>query len=153
MVSEGPGDKRHHRQPEPEQHQDGEWHYGVHGDLLPFSLAVRHVASWPLPELSVTLHPAPRAYRASLRELIDRMGHSTTRAALIFQHRTSLRDKMIADEISRRPKPSAPDRARSGPETMPVACMPICTLAEGRGPGTAARCGDPRRGRRRRLRS
>jgi hypothetical protein len=39
---------------------------------------------------------------ASLRELMDRMGHSTTRAALIYQHRTSLRDKMIADEISRR---------------------------------------------------
>ena len=30
------------------------------------------------------------------------MGHSTTRAALIYQHGTSLRDKMIADEISRR---------------------------------------------------
>jgi len=27
---------------------------------------------------------------------MDRMGHSTTRAALIYQHRTSLRDKMIA---------------------------------------------------------
>ena len=39
---------------------------------------------------------------ASLRELMDRMGHSSTRAALIYQHRTSLRDKMIADEISRR---------------------------------------------------
>src|ERR1700678_2974757 len=38
----------------------------------------------------------------SLRELMDRMGHSATRAALIYQHRTSLRDKMIADEISRR---------------------------------------------------
>jgi hypothetical protein len=33
---------------------------------------------------------------------MDRMGHSSTRAALIYQHRTSLRDKMIADEISRR---------------------------------------------------
>jgi hypothetical protein len=33
---------------------------------------------------------------------MDRMGHSTTRAALIYQHCTSLRDKMIADEISRR---------------------------------------------------
>jgi integrase len=39
---------------------------------------------------------------ASLRELMDRMGHSSTRAAYIYQHRTSLRDKMIADEISRR---------------------------------------------------
>jgi integrase len=48
---------------------------------------------------------------ASLRELMDRMGHSTTRAALIYQHRTSLRDKMIADEISRR---AEAERPRSG---------------------------------------
>ena len=32
---------------------------------------------------------------------MDRMGHSTTRA-LIYQHRTSLQNKMIADEMSRR---------------------------------------------------
>jgi integrase len=38
---------------------------------------------------------------ASLRELMDRMGHSTTRAALIYQHRTSARDKKIADAISK----------------------------------------------------
>jgi integrase len=45
---------------------------------------------------------------ASLRELMDRMGHSTTRAALIYQHRTSLRDKTIADEISRRAEAERP---------------------------------------------
>jgi Phage integrase family len=39
---------------------------------------------------------------ASLRELMDRMGNSSTRAAYIYQHHTSLRDKTIADEISRR---------------------------------------------------
>jgi integrase len=53
----------------------------------------------------------------SLRELMDRMGHSTTRAALIYQHRTSLRDKVIADEIDRRAgaerSPSGTQRARS----------------------------------------
>jgi integrase len=48
---------------------------------------------------------------ASLRELMDRMGHSTTRAALIYQHRTSLRDKMIADEIGRR---AQAERLQSG---------------------------------------
>ena len=48
---------------------------------------------------------------ASLRELMDRMGHSSTRAALIYQHRTSLRDKMIADEISRR---AEAERSQSG---------------------------------------
>ena len=30
---------------------------------------------------------------ASLRELMDRVGPSSTHAALIYQHRTSLRDK------------------------------------------------------------
>jgi integrase len=48
---------------------------------------------------------------ASLRELMDRMGHSTIRAALTYQHRTSLRDKLIADEISRRAEAG---RQRSG---------------------------------------
>jgi hypothetical protein len=42
---------------------------------------------------------------------MDRMGHSTTRAALIYQHRTSLQDKMIADEMSRR---AEAERLRSG---------------------------------------
>ncbi|WP_300614583.1 site-specific integrase [Trebonia sp.] len=48
---------------------------------------------------------------ANLRELMDRMGHSTTRAAYIYQHRTSLRDKMIADQISKR---AEAERPRSG---------------------------------------
>jgi len=39
---------------------------------------------------------------ATLRELMDRMGHASTRAALIYQHRTTQRDMIIADEISRR---------------------------------------------------
>ena len=33
---------------------------------------------------------------ANLRELMGRMGHSTTRAALIYQHRTDERDRLIA---------------------------------------------------------
>ena len=53
----------------------------------------------------------------SLREHADRMGHSTTRAALSYQHRTSLRDKMIADEIGRRAKPSSLNRAHNRHET------------------------------------
>jgi hypothetical protein len=39
------------------------------------------------------------------------MGHTSTRAALIYQHRTSLRDQMIADEISKR---AEAERSRSG---------------------------------------
>jgi integrase len=53
---------------------------------------------------------------ATLRELMDRMGHASTRAALIYQHRTTQRDKIIADEISRRAeaelKRSGTQRAR-----------------------------------------
>jgi integrase len=33
---------------------------------------------------------------ASLRELMERMGHSSTRAALIYQHATRDRDEAIA---------------------------------------------------------
>ncbi|MFB7617153.1 tyrosine-type recombinase/integrase [Kitasatospora sp. NPDC056181] len=36
---------------------------------------------------------------ASTRELMTRMGHSTTRAALIYQHMTSDRDRAIADRM------------------------------------------------------
>lgn len=39
---------------------------------------------------------------ASTRELMHRMGHGTTRAALIYQHATSDRDLEIAREVSRR---------------------------------------------------
>jgi hypothetical protein len=35
-------------------------------------------------------------------ELMDRMGHSSTRAALIYQHRSKQRDKRLADAISAR---------------------------------------------------
>jgi integrase len=37
---------------------------------------------------------------ASLAELMGRMGHSTTRAAVIYQHRTMERDRLIAAAIS-----------------------------------------------------
>jgi hypothetical protein len=47
---------------------------------------------------------------------MDRMGHASTRAALIYQHRTTERDKIIADQISKRVKaelrPSGTQRAR-----------------------------------------
>ncbi len=39
---------------------------------------------------------------ASMRELMDRMGLSSLRAALIYQNRGSQRDKMVADAISDR---------------------------------------------------
>ena len=57
---------------------------------------------------------------ASLRELMGRMGHSTTRAALIYQHRTTERDRLIAAamseiieaELAKPERPSGTQRAR-----------------------------------------
>jgi integrase len=51
---------------------------------------------------------------ASLRELMDRMGHSSMRAALIYQHRTAQRDKMIAAAISERVSAELTSDHRSG---------------------------------------
>lgn len=61
---------------------------------------------------------------ANLRELMGRMGHSTTRAALIYQHRTDERDRLIAaamgelvrDELDKPRKSSGTYRAREGNE-------------------------------------
>jgi integrase len=58
---------------------------------------------------------------ANLRELMERMGHSTTRAATVYLHGGTERQQAIADELSRQPaeqlgrsktKPSGTQRAR-----------------------------------------
>ncbi len=41
---------------------------------------------------------------ANLRELMERMGHSTTKAALVYLHSTSARQRAIADAVSKRAK-------------------------------------------------
>jgi hypothetical protein len=38
---------------------------------------------------------------ANLRELMDRMGHSSTRAALIYLHSSSERQRMLADAVGK----------------------------------------------------
>jgi chemotaxis response regulator CheB len=38
---------------------------------------------------------------ASLRELMDRMGHSSPRAALIYQHSTDERQRALAEAVAR----------------------------------------------------
>jgi integrase len=60
---------------------------------------------------------------ASTRELMHRMGHSSMRAALIYQHATSDRDREIAESIDERiatertGKPKRPTRRKkAGPE-------------------------------------
>ena len=37
---------------------------------------------------------------ASLRDLMTRMGHDSPRAAMIYQHATSVEDRAIADRLS-----------------------------------------------------
>src|SRR4029077_7162762 len=58
---------------------------------------------------------------ANLRELMDRMGHSTARAATVYLHGGDERQQAIADELSRqaaeqlgrsKAKPSGTQRAR-----------------------------------------
>ncbi|WP_435842384.1 tyrosine-type recombinase/integrase [Streptomyces collinus] len=52
---------------------------------------------------------------ASTRELMTRMGHSSSRAALIYQHMTSDRDRAIADRLGAMTR--EPRRASSWEET------------------------------------
>ena len=58
---------------------------------------------------------------ANLRDLMDRMGHTTARAATVYLHGGDERQQVIADELSRRAaeqlgrpktKPSGTQRAR-----------------------------------------
>jgi integrase len=56
---------------------------------------------------------------ASLQEMMTRMGHDSTRAALIYQHSTTERQRAIADQVSRNaraalgsPRGSGTQRAR-----------------------------------------
>jgi len=56
---------------------------------------------------------------ASLRELMDRMGYSTTRAAMVYLHATDERQWAITDALSQlavgnRPRPSSEDRLPPG---------------------------------------
>ena len=53
---------------------------------------------------------------ANLRELMDRMGHSTTRAAMAYLHGSDERQQAIADELSRQAAAALgrSDRGRSG---------------------------------------
>jgi integrase len=41
---------------------------------------------------------------ANLRDLMDLMGNATTRAALIYVHKSAGRDKVIADALSKMPE-------------------------------------------------
>jgi integrase len=81
--------------------------------------AVREVgldpASVHFHDLRHTGNNLAAATGASTKELMARMGHSTMRAALIYQHATRERDRKIADGLNEQIK-----TARRGPATNPV---------------------------------
>ena len=54
------------------------------------------------------------AQGASLRELMERMGHSSTRAALIYLHATRERDEAIAAGMGQMLKEARKTSNRSG---------------------------------------
>ncbi|MEU4228912.1 tyrosine-type recombinase/integrase [Nonomuraea sp. NPDC026600] len=55
---------------------------------------------------------------ASLRELMTRMGHSSTRAALIYQHATQERDQAIAQALGKALKGARKTRGKKGSGTQ-----------------------------------
>ena len=66
--------------------------------------ALRHRAQEPPPgvhfhDLRHTGNMLTAEAGATLRELMDRMGHSSTRAALVYLHATSQRQRTIADAV------------------------------------------------------
>ena len=52
---------------------------------------------------------------ATTKELMARLGHSSTRAAMVYQHATRDRDKAIADALGQLAG-KARERTRSGPQ-------------------------------------
>lgn len=65
--------------------------------------------------ICATLEARWSATGASTRELMSRMGDSTPRAALIYQHATSERDQVIAAALSELATAPASIAARDGP--------------------------------------
>jgi integrase len=70
-------------------------------------------ASFTFHDLRHTGNHLAAASGASTRELMHRMGHSSMRAALIYQHATSERDREIAAEMHRRITGAAAARSAS----------------------------------------
>jgi integrase len=75
------------------------------------------LADLHLHDLRHTGNTMAAATGASLRELMERMGHSSTRAALIYQHATRERDEAIAaamGEVFASARQKGPVKMRSG---------------------------------------
>jgi hypothetical protein len=62
---------------------------------------------------------------ATTKELMKRLGHSGTRATMIYQHATKDRDKTIADglgQLARDARPTKANRASNTLEKMSLSC-------------------------------
>jgi hypothetical protein len=76
---------------------------------------------------------------ATLAELMTRMGHSTAKAALVYQHVAEGRDRIIAERMALLAVPAlAPDpRAVAGAVDLDLPEEPEDRLARHPGPGRA----------------
>lgn len=76
-----------------------------------------------------------------LRDLMDRMAHPTTRAALMYLHKTAGRDRKIADALSQLvtdARKSKADQDGQGPESTEDTDTPV-----GHAEGTEGGAGEP----------
>ncbi|WP_235921585.1 tyrosine-type recombinase/integrase [Lentzea tibetensis] len=78
----------------------GNWHKSV--KWIATVAKVKLPKGFHFHDLRHTGNNLAAAAGASTRELMHRMGHGSMRAALIYQHATSERDKEIADSLSAR---------------------------------------------------
>ena len=97
-----------------------------HARLSPRSAAVRQTRCRPADRPECLLCGTPvttsPAAGASTKELMVRMGHSSTRAALIYQHATRERDRKITDGLSEQIKTARRSAAgRDDTEPLPTA--------------------------------
>ena len=74
---------------------------GTSAAAFGFRLWLRRVCGTHFRDLRHTGNVITAAAGASLRELMDRMGHSSARAALIYLHGSDARQRVIADGVSK----------------------------------------------------
>jgi hypothetical protein len=64
--------------------------------------------------LPKTQNPAVATARLTLHELMERMGHSSTRAAMIYLHVSKGRSRVIADKLNDRLRQARPKSGNDG---------------------------------------
>ena len=86
----------------PGVHEPGRWAFAA--ELSATSLAACAASRWVaidhFHDLRHTGNTLAASDGASLRDLMDRMGHDSVRAAMVYQHATTQASRRIADSIS-----------------------------------------------------